>query len=328
MLEYPVLPRGFCRLLATALFCLPFPAGADEEPDWIPSLALGVVAQVQDASGEVVTNFPLVQGPEPVQPPILFNPPNIGFPRPPASDSKRLAAAVPDLRAELLGPRFALFSIALRPFVHGGWQYGWKAFDNERTIAEEGTLPDIFIPVNSSDQALVGGVGSELTAKFKNGWFAGIGFAWEFPWREYRFRVKPSFDYYGEYIQVSGFSRRVAERLSNHVPTTQTAPDNPPILASYRFEEITAKREGTIHGIGPRLAVEVDVGQWQQMLVSVFVESQVYWFVDDRDIVATGGGDASGTFRLRKSARHRPGRRGCAVQLATAVSGRALLRSG
>ena len=96
-------------------------------------------------------------------------------------------------------------------------------------------------------------------------------------------------DYYGERMRLKGASRRVAELVEFN-------PVGVGDRAVFRLEEVSGKEEKTLHAVGPRVGLEVDVGRAGSLVTSVFLEVGAFWFLGDREISARAVGDAAGDF--------------------------------
>lgn len=253
--------------------------------DWTPSLALGVLVHGQDASADGTTSYPVCS---PTTSPGSSTPGCFTDGRPPATGSPSLTSGIPDLRVALYGPSLGFVSERIRPFVHGGWQYGWLAFESEVTAAQEGNLGQIIFPAGTNGPSNVAGVGTISKVDIKNGWFAGLGLAFEIPWQEYDLRLLPSVDYYGQRVSLSGTSRRVAELID----PISGAFDK----AEFRIEELSGKNSKVLHALGPRLALEADIARSGSLVVSGFVEVGAFIFLNDRELRVRGTGGGTGDF--------------------------------
>ena len=192
----------------------------------------------------------------------------------------------------LYGPSLDFVSERVRPFVHAGWQYGWMALDTDVIAAQEGNFGRFVPPAGTNNPDNVSGVGTLVTTDVKNGWFAGLGLAVEVPWRGYALRLLPSLDYYGERIRLEGDARRVAELLAPRVGND--------VKAEFRLEEVRGSGEKTLHAVGPRLGLEVDVGRAGSLVVSGFIEVGAFWFLGDRELKVQASGDGTGEFSVEK----------------------------
>ena len=117
----------------------------------------------------------------------------------------------------------------------------------------------------------------------------GVSIAVDTPWR--RLRVKPSFEYLREEIEVSGIVHR-AFSIDPSVP-------------SFNLVAINAAEERSFHGIGPGLEIETDVGRRGPMLFALAVSGGAYHVLGDRDVVLSSAdptGTESAIWRYRKDA--------------------------
>jgi len=239
---------GSSGLMATLIAATAIADSDAGRPLWIPSLALGAGAQSQSADGFATTSL-----------------------RGPTSGGESFLTESFDVRLELQTPTLDFLPGTPRLFVHGGWQYGWLAFDDTRTVTKEGDVGEIIPPLGSNLPELVLGQGTSLKARVDNGWFAGIGLAFEVPWRQYPFRIKPSIDYYGERVEVGG----VVQNAFLITPGVFFPPqDFEP--AVFGVDRAVASAEGTLHGLGPRVQIEADVGAIGPLVLSVFVDVAAY----------------------------------------------------
>lgn len=273
--------------------------------DWIPSFALGGFAHSQAGEAETTTSWPVCA-------PVIafdadspaggfFGPPVLGCyaeGRPASSGSPNLTSGVPDLRLGLTGPPLEFISKRVRPFVHFGWQFGWRAFDTEVIASQEGNFGAIILPADTNLPINVQGVGTLVTTDIEDAWFAGMGLAVEVPWNEHDLRLLPSIDYYSQRLTLEGSAQRVAERVT----AFQQQPfPNAPFSArfpEFRIEVAQASAEKTFHALGPRLGLELDFARNGSVVVSGFLELGAFFFLGDRELSADVTGDAAGVFSL------------------------------
>jgi len=249
-----------------------FPGGSDDFPQaapeatgpverdtagWIPSLAVGVDVQSQTFSGVVDSEIRgLVTG------------------------DRSFVSANPTLRAEIMSP--VLLEIAGRPrlFAHAGWQWGWLVSSDERFVAKEGSPGDVVIEQGKRGTAPpprnYDGQGSEVDAKVDNGWYAGLGVAFFAPIADYDFRIKGSVDYFQQEMSYQGTVHNV---ICNEVIVANAFRCQ---LSSQIVQIVDGESSNTLHALGPRVGVELDVAKRGPMALSIFLEGFVYWYLGSR----------------------------------------------
>lgn len=244
------------------------PLVVDESRRWVPSLALTSGMLVGGARGEVASTV-----------------------RPSATGSKSIISPWLGGSLEIMTPAWEPLGGRTRFFVHGGLA-GNLGF--ERDLAKEGN-PDTFVAPTIpgfGDEALVRGQGSVTRAEptdFQAS--AGIGFSITIDTEWRRIRVKPSFEYLVEEIEISGLVHR--------------AISVDPAIPSFNFFAISGTEEKYFHGIGPGLEVEADIVRKGPFLLALTVSGGAYHTLGDRDVVISSTdatGAESATWRYRKDA--------------------------
>jgi hypothetical protein len=257
----------FIALLATTASAAP--PDFRESSRWVPSLGVtsGLLVE-QHAEGEVASTV-----------------------RPRADGSNSLVA--PWLGADLEGmtPAWEPLGGRIRFFVHGGIA-GNLGF--ERDLAKEGA-PGAFVEPDLplfGDEELVRGQGS-VTRVEPTGLQAsagiGVSFTLDTEWR--RIRIKPSFEYLLEEVEISGVVHR--------------AVSVDPSIPSFDLIAISGTEDRSFHGIGPGLEVDTDIARTGPFLLALTASAGAYHILGDRDVVVSST-DATGTesaiWRYRKNA--------------------------
>ena len=223
------------------------PSRTDESQKWVPSLGLTSGILVGGARGDVSSSV-----------------------RPSAGGSESLISPWIGASLEIMTPAWEPLGGRTRFFAHGGVAAN-VGFD--RDLAKEGapakfvapTLP----PINSD--AVVQGQGSVTStqpAGFQASAGAGVSFTIETGWR--RLRIKPSFEYLVEEIEVDGLVHR-ATLLDPNVP-------------SFNFISISGSQTEFFHSIGPGLEIEADIARGGPVLVALLVSGSAVHILGDRDV--------------------------------------------
>jgi hypothetical protein len=104
---------------------------------------------------------------------------------------------------------------------------------------------------------------------------AGFGIAFTVDRGEWHFRIKPSFEYIRQEIQVKGTVNRAIAL-------------NPDLnfgrATEFRFIELAGQQTETYHGIGPGLEIEFDAARLSPFVMTVFVSGQAFALLNARDI--------------------------------------------
>jgi hypothetical protein len=267
------------RRLAPLILTLATPLGLaaqeveppDETQRWVPSFSILLDFVGQKAEGTIRSG--LVQPP----PDPLFPDSNPKI-RPDASGSDTMTAALVGGSLELMTPRLSKAFARPRLFVHGDLAY---PFAFERTLAGEGSpgmfaYPDFPRPVREVTDQLIEGQGSRTKAELKPVVLsagAGIAFSYDLLYR--RIRIKPSFEYVREEIEVSGIVQRAVSL------TPATVADG---LEDFRLISLMSSETRFFHGIGPGLEIEADTMRAGPFLLSVYASGRGYRFLGDLDV--------------------------------------------
>jgi hypothetical protein len=204
-----------------------------------------------------------------------------------------LELMTPSLLDEWLRPRF---------FLHGD---GAAAFSFERNVAgvespDEFALPSgIFfnnIPAdfNQDIQELsIVGQGSRSRIQVRRAvWSAGTGIALSFDWLGRRIRIKPSFEYLHQEMDLIGVVHRAVKLTAPNVSALD--------LSGFRLISLTQQEQRSYDGIGPGLELEADAARLGPFMSSVYAMGRGYKLLGDlkTELSATNefGETASWTF--------------------------------
>jgi len=239
----------------------PPPPTAEGVPGWTPSLAIGADVQSGTFSGKVSSTL-----------------------RGSFSGERDFVSANPVLRAELRTPVLADVPGQPRLFAHVGWQWGWYVIEDKRFVVEElkpGSVTFPTSPASPTDPPpdLFDGVGSEIDAEIRNGWYTGLGADLVTRLWELDFHFKPSLDYYQQDVKYTGLVRNgTCETTINMAMNLRC------VKGTQQAQAINGSEGALLHAIGPRLGMEVDLARRGPFAFSMFVEGFVYWFVGDRAV--------------------------------------------
>ncbi len=242
-------------------------SSGDESHRWVPSIAITTGMLVDGARGEVESTL-----------------------RPSDSASNDRLALWLGGSLEMMTPAWEPLGGRTRFFVHGGLEGN---FGLERDVAKEGAPGPFIAPTTPrfGDDALVQGQGS--AARVEPTGFqasAGVGFSITFDTAWRRIRVKPSFEYLYEELDISGVVHR--------------AVSDDPAIPSFIFFVLSDSEEKAFHGIGPGLEVEADVGRAGPFEIALSVSGSAYKILGDRDVELTSmdpTATESATWRYRKN---------------------------
>jgi hypothetical protein len=265
---------------------MPFAAAAeledvDEADRWVPALSLSSGFLLQDAEASIesgdVTDLPGLTYPNP----------NPNQPIRPAANGDDLMIN-PDvgLALELMTPRVAAEWWAPRFFVRAGVS---GAFGPQHDIAKEGVIADLSLDpdITIVEEDAVIGQGSRTRAQVDELLVrAGAGVAFTVDALGRRFRVRPSFEYLREEIEVEGAVRRAVCAVPNAVMGCGAKAIRFGGGGVDDFREIDLRGSETkdFHGIGPGLELETDVGRIGPIVPSIFIGGQAYRFLGSRKI--------------------------------------------
>lgn len=297
---------GAAAVLALGLVCAGAPAFAESRADvdrWVPGLALYFDLVGQRIEGTTTTGSisgpPLPAGCDDADGPDgdlcedLFGQLDPEEQRNLSFESRRKDTAVSSLvggSLELMTPRLVDGFLDPRLFVHGDIA---GAFAHERTATGFGEPGALFVPAellraerdgnpSNLQEPIIQGQGNQ--AKFQvQRWIlsGGAGFAFSFDFFERTIRVRPSFEYIRQEIEIAAALHRVV-KLRDPVPPSG-------FEAGFRTIVLTAEKDATLHGIGPGLEIEADASRIGPLQLSVFGRASGYRFLGNLDHTLTAG---------------------------------------
>jgi hypothetical protein len=240
----------------------------EESRMWVPSLALTSGMLVGVASAEVSSSV-----------------------RPSANNTESIVAPWLGGSLEIMTPAWEPLGRRTRFFVHGGLA-GNVGF--ERNLAKEGDPGALIVPTGQAflDERLVQGQGSVIRTEptdFQASAGIGVSITIDTEWR--RVRVKPSFEYLVEELEISGLVHRAV--LVD------------PAIPPFNLFVISGSKERYFHSIGPGLEIEADVIRKGPVLLALTGSGGAYHVLGDRDVVissADSTGAESATWRYRRDA--------------------------
>lgn len=170
---------------------------------------------------------------------------------------------------EIMTPVWKPLGGGTRFFLHGGLA-GNVGF--ERDIAKEGSPGPFKVPaVPTDDPSIVRGQGS-VTRAAPSGFQAsagiGVSITIENDWHP--IRIKPSFEYLVEEIEVSGLVHR-ATSLDPSIPT-------------FNLYAVSGSQTQFFHSIGPGLEIEADIFRKGPMLLALTGSGGAYHIIGNRDV--------------------------------------------
>ncbi len=139
--------------------------------------------------------------------------------------------------------------------------------------------------------------------------FAGVGADFTLPFGGYQFHLRPSINWFGQSmkgeastVRNSTLSRKF--NCTSRVPEIDMLPCNDPttnesgtdIVDKYalqftRRDEVRSKTgERWMHGIGPRLELDIEVAKVGNMVFEFFAQVGIYWILTDRTITHSSSG--------------------------------------
>jgi hypothetical protein len=198
--------------------------------------------------------------------------------------------------AEIMTP--GLQSVPGRPrfFLHGDVA-GY--FGPDRVVAKSGDPdPDaIVLPTAPKSFAeFVKGQGISTQVEVDPVlWSAGAGVAFTFDAWGRRFRVRPSFEWFREEVEVSGVVSNVYQTDSGRNYTAQPDPhpdnsgtiyfdDLPRIDPEFFVVAMEGSEEKAYHGIGPGLELEMDAARAGPVMLTLFVSGKAYKMLGDLEV--------------------------------------------
>jgi hypothetical protein len=184
---------------------------------------------------------------------------------------------------ELMTP--SLFDGWLYPrlFVHGD---GAAAFSFERNVAgvegpDDFALPTGIVPFDDAnpeedavEELSIVGQGSRTRIQVRRWvWSAGAGIAFRLEVFGRRIRVKPSFEYLHQEMDLIGVVHRAVAQRQPNVNVTD--------LRDYRLISLTREEQESYDGIGPGLELEFDVTRLGPFQSSVYLMGRGYHLFGD-----------------------------------------------
>ena len=193
----------------------------------------------------------------------------------------------------------------LRPrlFVHGD---GAAAFSFERNAAgvegpDEFGLPAGIIPqqdgtpeVDKLEELSIVGQGSRSRIQVRRlVWSAGAGIAFGFDVLGRRVRVKPSFEYLRQELDLIGVVHRAVKLEEEQVSVVD--------LSAFRLLSLTREEKRSYDGIGPGLELEFDAARFGPFVSSIYLMGRGYHLFGDLETTFSQtnefGESATWTFR-------------------------------
>ncbi|MAI25380.1 MAG: hypothetical protein CMN75_05035 [Spirochaeta sp.] len=251
-------------------------SGEDDSGRWIPSLKISSGMLMSSASGSLVSTLQEQGQPEPV----IES----------ASGASDFVSPWIGGSLEIMTPVWKPLGGGTRFFLHGGLA-GNVGF--ERDLAKEGSPgPFKFPPLLPlfSSPTLVRGQGSVTRAAptgFQASAGIGISFTIETDWLP--IRIKPSFEYLVEEIEISGLTHRA------------TSLD--PAIPSWNLYAVTGSQTRFFHSIGPGLEVEADIFRKGSVLMALTGSGGAYHLIGNRDVEFSSTdptGSVTGEWAYRK----------------------------
>jgi len=270
-----------CFLVAPA-------AAASAEGDavverWTPTLSVGFDVQNQSVDAETETN----------------NLTNVG-----GSASTTILSSLFRFDGALYSPSLVASGGTPRLFAHAGAQIPLSAEqailrENEEFLPVLGGSGDPSDPTNVNCPTTEEIPGSVPPATYTScdhiaatdliydiNWYAGLGVEFTLPVSQRRFKIRPSIDYFGQPLEFRANATR-ADRGG----------ENSEVL---RRISITGSASETVHAVGPRLTFDIEAARVGAFSLNIFLETQFYWILSDRDIAFSGTSNgASADFRVK-----------------------------
>ena len=208
----------------------------------------------------------------------------------PASGSDVFLSPFVGASLELMTPGAQPLPGRPRAFVHGDSSL---AFAFDRPVALASVPNDVVFPTPRpvNTEILVKGVGARTSGEVQTLLLSGgIGAAFTVDAWERRLRIKPSFEYMREEIQVSGRLTRGFRKDTGLFRNQNfgrppggpgnTGPVDQPALFLAPIN-IEAEETKPFHGIGPGLELEMDAARAGPLMLSVFLTGRAYKMLGD-----------------------------------------------
>ena len=270
----------------------------DELDRWVPSLSISVGMLAQEIEGDIESTRLL--GPFKLEDPDDLSPGEALRPSSSGSDltltpnaSVSFEVMTPGLRTIPflhLIPSLPEIRIpgAPRFFLHGEVN---PAFGLTYRTAKEGdpkpgSIPATFAEPNIDiTESVVFGQGSVLETQVQRWAFsAGAGIAFTMDLFDRRFRVKPSFEWMSEEVEIEGELRRAIAQVGLPFGTPLppgAEPTLPKAIDDIRYEYLTGSKTKRFHALGVGIEFELDGGRAGPFLVSLFGQARGYRFTNN-----------------------------------------------
>lgn len=245
---------------------------------WVPSLGVFGGFQQQDAEGTVAPSML-----EPSAPQCVPDPGGVFCSvdqqiQPFADDDNEIRRFRAGLSAELMSPSLLnqfghprLF-VHLDPMVSAGFEQRIAGSGDPGAMIEAKKPP----AVTRSDERNFSGQGTKLSADVAPfSMNVGIGVAFNFEAFDRRIRVKPSVEYLGERLTVTGEVNRVVQVAERPLINTPS---------HFRFITLRAVDTQIYHAVGVGLEIEIDGDRVGPFVLSPFIAGRAYRFIGNLDV--------------------------------------------
>jgi hypothetical protein len=258
-------------LSGVALACMGAGSAAAEPVDerelgrWVPSFSLLSGISAQKAEGHLATSD--IVGPEDP----AGNSEHPLLPGTPATDRTRMMTPFVGGSIELMTPAWKSLPGRPRAYVHGDVAFAFAPDYNIPMIADPGPFVVSSTVTGAITEGQILGQGGKTTATVGPLLvMAGAGFAFTLDAWDHALRIKPSFEYMREEIEISGVVRR-AIRVESPSPT----------LDEFRLVTLTAQKAQVYHGLGAGLEVELDTARAGPFVLSLYAAAKAWNFLDN-----------------------------------------------
>jgi hypothetical protein len=126
----------------------------------------------------------------------------------------------------------------------------------------------------------------DATLTLRGNWAAGLGLEFLLPVEHLPYRLRAGIDYLGQNVELVGLTRR-DDRTSGTAPGTSGT-----IVES--FEIAGASTSRTLHSLGPRMEIEVEVARIRSVSLNLLLEVASYWIVNP-ETIEYGVSNSNGT---------------------------------
>lgn len=250
---------------------------------WTPTLSVGFDVQNQSVDAETETEGMLGVG---------------------GSASTTVLSSLFRFDGALYSPSLFASGGAPRLFVHAGAQIPLSSEQAILRANEEFLVPPSFPPpppdhptnLNCPTTEQIPGTDSpgnfdscdhvaSMDLIYDVNWYAGLGVEFTLPVSQRQFKIRPSVDYFGQSLGFRGIARR-----------DDRGGDSAEIL---RTISISSSASEIAHAVGPRLTFDIEAARVGAFSLNVFLETQFYWILSNRNIALSGTSDsASADFRI------------------------------